>query len=170
MAEIHALFANNSRWPGMYLYAQQPIEEPNAPAQFGLFCAVRPEDPSAQVIHFVSEKWNRSDFCAVYEDAGQITRQRFVRLANALTPQQQWSESGLSHRLWVINDTVTIEALRKDFADRVLYLYTGQAEYTDAITAQKEQLLPTPLCFFLSAHLDFLPPENIIKTQKGELL
>lgn len=155
MAHLTAITAPGCPFAGVYLYQKNENE-------LGLFCAVRAEQPQSRVI-FSTENCDVVDImpCAAYEDPTGVTRQRLLKLTKTMRPRWQWSDEISQHRLWVINDTVTIEALRKDFADRVLHLYAGQEHYNHAVAAQQGQLLPQGICLFLSENEGLLPPEQL---------
>lgn len=157
MAEIKAFTVEGRPFAGVYLY-QQNDNEP------GLICAVRPEQPDSGVIFSTEPEQAVENFpCAVYEDANGITRQRLHKLQKALHPRWQWENEQGQHRVWVINDTVTIEALRKDFADRVLKLYAGQEQYRAALQERQGQLAPQDICLFLTETEGFLLPQEMTK-------
>lgn len=155
MAHCMALYSEGTPFAGVYLYQKNENE-------LGLFCAVRAEQPENGVIFSTKDcKAVKNLSCAAYDDPTGVTRQRLIKLTKALRPRWQWEDKGGQHKLWVINDTVTIEALRKDFADRTLRLYAGQEQYNNAVTAQKGRLLPQGICLFLTESEGLLPPEQL---------
>lgn len=167
MAHLAAFTTPGCPFAGVYLYQQEDTAAPDA-QRFGLLCAVRAEQPESGVVFSTGEELCVETVpCAAYDDPTAVTRQRMMKLTKALRPRWQWEEDNLTHRLWVINDTVTIEALRKDFADRVLRLYAGQSEYHAAVKAGSTQLTPQLLRLFLTETEGLLPPMHQLLRNEG---
>ena len=127
---------------GIYLYEEQCAER--AQALRGMICLVRLEDFAAGVIlpqegTLGTEKGgfplmeNFSQIYALYQDSQHTTRKRLENLAASCPPRYEASDGPVTRRLWVVNDPVAIEALRKDFADRRLYLIDGRDRYEAAL-------------------------------------
>ena len=72
---------------------------------------------------------NFSSIYSLYQDEGHTTAQRLENLARSCPPRYAFSDGLVTHRLWVINDPVAIEALREDFAGRKLYIADGHHRY-----------------------------------------
>ena len=52
----------------------------------------------------------------------------------------------MTHRLWVINDPVAIEALREDFAGRKLYIADGHHRYETGLRYRTPWPGRAPIC------------------------
>ena len=61
-----------------------------------------------------------SPVCACYEDKNHATRTRLEALSSG-EPRYEFLESGVTHRMWLINDPVAIRAIQEDFMDRELH-------------------------------------------------
>lgn len=76
---------------------------------------------------------NFSQIYSLYNDAEHVTRSRLDALS-AGEPRYEFRDgSGVTHRLWLVNDPVVIEAIREDFADRKLYIADGHHRYETAL-------------------------------------
>lgn len=75
---------------------------------------------------------NISPVYGLYEDPQRETRERIERLS-ADTPRNTCTLEGVTHRLWVVNDRLAIQALREDFQGRRIYIADGHHRYETAL-------------------------------------
>lgn len=133
---------------GLYLYEEEflsQVDQGQRRSVLGLVCRVRLEDFANGVIlpheetlskakedRFQLMKATRCNFSSIYSlyhDQGGVTRQRLLNLKNTCPPRYAFSDGLVTHRLWVVNDPVAIQALREDFAGRKLYIADGHHRY-----------------------------------------
>lgn len=133
---------------GLYLYEEEflsQVDQGQRRSVLGLVCRVRLEDFANGVIlpheetlskakedRFQLMKATRCNFSSIYSlyrDEGGLTRQRLLNLKNTCPPRYAFSDGLVTHRLWVVNDPVAIQALREDFAGRKLYIADGHHRY-----------------------------------------
>lgn len=138
--------------PGLYIYEMEFLSraDQGCPKKLrGLLCRVRLEEFSAGVVLPHEEtlskaKQDRLDLMkatgcnfspiySLYQDEGHVTMERLNRLAGSSQPRYQFSDGLVTHRLWVVNDPVAIEAVRRDFASRKLYIADGHHRYETAL-------------------------------------
>ena len=92
-------------------------------------------------------KTNFSQIYSLYPDPKHLTRQRMDQLTEKQTPRYEFSDGLVTHRMWVVNDPVAIEAFRDDFVDRKLYIADGHHRYETALNYQRhcrQEMLYTP--------------------------
>ena len=137
---------------GIYIYEEEfseKVTHGEKKALRGMICRVRLEDFSAGVVLPHEETLstakedrfrlmeatgcNFSQIYSLYQDPQHTTRKRLDGLAASCPPRYEFSDGLVTHRLWVVNDPVAIEALRKDFADRKLYIADGHHRYETAL-------------------------------------
>ena len=75
---------------------------------------------------------NFSQIYSLYMDDTGETQRRIDRLSSG-TPRCEFSDGLVTHRLWIVNDALAIEAFRSDFAARKLYIADGHHRYETAI-------------------------------------
>lgn len=75
---------------------------------------------------------NISPVYGLYEDPARETQERIERLS-ADTPRDSFALDGVTHRLWVVNDRLALEALCADFRDRSIYIADGHHRYETAL-------------------------------------
>lgn len=133
---------------GMYLYEEEflsQVDQGQSRKVLGLVCRVRLEDfangvvlPHEETLSKAKEdrfqllsatRCNFSSIYSLYRDEGGLTRQRLLNLKNTCPPRYEFSDGLVTHRLWVINDPVAIQALEEDFAGRKLYIADGHHRY-----------------------------------------
>ena len=133
---------------GMYLYEEEflsQVDRGDCRSVLGLVCRVRLEDfangvvlPHEETLSKAKEdrfqllsatRCNFSSIYSLYRDEGGLTRQRLLNLKNTCPPRYAFSDGLVTHRLWVVNDPVAIQALREDFAGRKLYIADGHHRY-----------------------------------------
>lgn len=133
---------------GMYLYEEEflsQVDRGDRRSVLGLVCRVRLEDfangvvlPHEETLSKAKEdrfrllsatRCNFSSIYSLYHDEGGVTRQRLLNLKNTCPPRYAFSDGLVTHRLWVINDPVAIQALEEDFAGRKLYIADGHHRY-----------------------------------------
>lgn len=138
--------------PGVYIYEEEfldRVDRGETKKLRGMICRVRLENFSAGVVLPHEETLSKakedrfqlmcatgcnfSQIYSLYQDEAHITRQRLDRLAASCEPRYEFSDSLVTHRLWVINDPVAIEALREDFTGRKLYIADGHHRYETAL-------------------------------------
>lgn len=134
--------------PGFYLYEEEflsQVDHGEPKKVRGLVCLVRLEDfangvvlPHEETLSKAKEdrfqllsatRCNFSSIYSLYQDEGHTTAQRLENLSRSCPPRYAFSDGLVTHRLWVINDPVAIEALREDFAGRKLYIADGHHRY-----------------------------------------
>ena len=134
--------------PGLYLYEEEflsKVDQGETKKVRGLVCRVRLEDfkngvvlPHEETLSkakedrfrlFSATRCNFSSIYSLYQDEGRVTAQRLENLSQSCPPRYEFSDGLVTHRLWVINDPVAIEALRQDFAGRKLYIADGHHRY-----------------------------------------
>ena len=134
--------------PGMYLYEEEflsQVDRGETRKVRGLVCRVRLSDfaegvvlPHEETLSKAKEdrfqllcatRCNFSSIYSLYQDEGHTTAQRLENLSRSCPPRYAFSDGLVTHRLWVINDPVAIEALREDFAGRKLYIADGHHRY-----------------------------------------
>lgn len=133
---------------GMYLYEEEflsQVDRGDRRSVLGLVCRVRLEDfangvvlPHEETLSKAKEdrfqllsatRCNFSSIYSLYRDEGGVTRQRLLNLKETCPPRYEFSDGLVTHRLWVINDPVAIQALEEDFAGRKLYIADGHHRY-----------------------------------------
>ncbi len=133
---------------GFYLYEEEffsKVDQGETRKVRGLVCRVRLEDfengvvlPHEETLSKAKEdrfqllsatQCNFSSIYSLYHDENHVTSQRLENLAKSCPPRYEFSDGLVTHRLWVINDPVAIEALRQDFAGRKLYIADGHHRY-----------------------------------------
>ena len=138
--------------PGMYLYEEEflsQVDQGQRRSVLGLVCLVRLTDFSQGVVlpHeetlskakedrfrlMTATQCNFSSIYSLYRDETGATRQRLLHLKETCPPRYDFSDGLVTHRLWVINDTEVLDALREDFAGRKLYIADGHHRYETAL-------------------------------------
>lgn len=137
---------------GIYLYEeefQDKVDHGAVKKLRGIICLVRLEDFSSGVVLPHEEtlskakedrfqlmratNCNFSQIYSLYRDEAHTTRRRMDRLAETCSPRYEFSDGLITHRLWVVNDPVSIGALREDFTGRKLYIADGHHRYETAL-------------------------------------
>lgn len=137
---------------GLYIYElvfQSGVDTGAQKSLRGIICRVRIEDFANNVVLPHEEtlskakadrlnlikatNCNFSQIYSLYPDEAHITRSRMDRLCESTAPRYSFSDGLVTHRLWVVNDKVTIAAIQDDFADRKLYIADGHHRYETAI-------------------------------------
>lgn len=137
---------------GIYIYEEEfldQVDHGEVKKLRGMICRVRLEEFSAGVVLPHEETLSKakedrfrlmqatgcnfSQIYSLYPDEKHITRQRLDNLAASCSPRYEFSDGLVTHRLWVVNDPVSIAALREDFADRKLYIADGHHRYETAL-------------------------------------
>lgn len=115
----------------------------------GIICRVKLEDPENRVVlphestltdaradrlaMLNSLACNTSPVFALYSDKSGITGRRITLLAKTCAPRYNFNDGEVSHRLWVINDPIAINAVCEDFAERKLLIADGHHRYAAAL-------------------------------------
>lgn len=137
---------------GLYIYELQfksAVESGEEMSLKGLVCRVRIEDFEAGVVlpHeetlskaktdrfnlFQATGCNFSQIYSLFPDEKHVTRERMDRICSTAAPRYDFDDGLVTHRLWVVNDSVTIGAFCEDFADRKLYIADGHHRYETSI-------------------------------------
>lgn len=137
---------------GLYIYEEEyltQVDRGQAQRLRGMVCRVRLEEFSSGVVLPHEEtlskakedrfqlmkatNCNFSQIYSLYRDEQHVTRQRLNNLADSCPPRYQFSDGLVTHRLWVVNDPVAINAIRDDFAGRKLYIADGHHRYETAL-------------------------------------
>lgn len=145
--EKEGIFKQDSL-PAVYIYEDEYKIHGQKRKVRGLLCLVKLEEYENQVIlpHEETLSKNRLDrlnlmkatFCnfspvySLYRDEERVTASRMELLASA-KPRYEFSENGVTHRLWIVNDAIAISAFCEDFADRRLFIAEGQHRYEAAL-------------------------------------
>lgn len=146
---------------GVYIYEEEfldQVDHGEVKKLRGMICRVRLEDFAAGVVLPHEEtlskakedrfrlmeatSCNFSQVYSLYQDPRHVTRQRLDNLAQTCPPRYDFSDGLVTHRLWVVNDPVAIEALRKDFSDRRLYIADGHHRYETALRYRDTRPVP----------------------------
>lgn len=137
---------------GLYLYElgfRDQVETGEAKRLMGLICRVRLEDFASNVVLPHEEtlskakedrmslmkatNCNISQIYALYQDENRITKARMENLAAGTTPRYVFDDGLVTHKLWVVNDPLSIAAICDDFVDRKLYIADGHHRYETAL-------------------------------------
>lgn len=136
---------------GIYIYEEEfltAVDHGEKKSLKGIVSLVRVEDFSAGVVlpheetlskakkdRFELMKATNCNFSQIYSlyvDENGETQRRIDRLS-AGTPRCEFSDGLVTHRLWVVNDKMALEAFRAEFASRKLYIADGHHRYETAI-------------------------------------
>lgn len=137
---------------GLYIYELAFREQINTGAEnslMGLVCRVRLEEfennvvlPHEETLSKAKEdrfnlmsatNCNFSQIYSLYHDAKHTTRNRLSHLTANQPPRYDFSDGLVTHRLWVVNDPVTVSAICDDFKERKLYIADGHHRYETAL-------------------------------------
>lgn len=143
---------------GIYIYEEEFLDKADhgeTKKLRGMICRVKLEDFSAGIVLPHEEtlskakedrfqlmnatNCNFSQIYCLYPDEKHVTRQRLDNLAETCAPRYDFSDGLVTHRIWVVNDPVSIAALREDFADRKLYIADGHHRYETALRYRDSQ-------------------------------
>ena len=136
---------------GIYIYEEEfltAVDHGEKKSLKGIVSLVRVEDFSAGVVlpheetlskakkdRFELMKATNCNFSQIYSlyvDENGETQRRIDRLS-AGTPRCEFSDGLVTHRLWVVNDKMALEAFRAEFVSRKLYIADGHHRYETAI-------------------------------------
>ncbi|MBO5252343.1 MAG: DUF1015 domain-containing protein [Clostridia bacterium] len=136
---------------GIYIYEEEfltAVDHGEKKSLKGIVSLVRVEDFSAGVVlpheetlskakkdRFELMKATNCNFSQIYSlyvDENGETQRRIERLSQG-TPRYEFSDGLVTHRLWVVNDKMALEAFRAEFASRKLYIADGHHRYETAI-------------------------------------
>lgn len=137
---------------GLYIYElifNTKVETGAEKSLRGIICRVRIEDfknnvvlPHEETLSKAKEdrlnltkatNCNFSQIYSLYPDEAHITRSRIDNLCAGAAPRYSFSDGLVTHKLWVVNDKVSIQAICDDFADRKLYIADGHHRYETSI-------------------------------------
>ena len=136
---------------GIYIYEEEfltGVDHGEKKSLKGIISLVRVEDFSTGVVlpheetlskakkdRFELMKATNCNFSQIYSlyiDENGETQRRIDRLS-AGTPRYEFSDGLVTHRLWIVNDKMALEAFRAEFASRKLYIADGHHRYETAI-------------------------------------
>ena len=134
--------------PGLYIYEEEFTAYGQTKRVKGFICRVKLEPFENGVIlpheetlsKAKQDRFNlmQTTFCnfsqiySLYMDKKHVTRSRIDALSKD-TPRYEFSDGAVTHRLWIVNDPVAIEAICDDFAKRKLYIADGHHRYETAL-------------------------------------
>lgn len=137
---------------GIYIYEEEfkdAVDHGEVKKLKGIICRVKVEDfkdnvvlPHEYTLSKAKEdrlnlmKATNSNFSQVYslyQDSEHVTLKRIDNLSATTKPRYEFDDGLVIHRLWVVNDKVSIAAIAEDFADRKLYIADGHHRYETAI-------------------------------------
>lgn len=137
---------------GIYIYEEEfktEVDHGEVKKLKGIICRVKVEDfkdnvvlPHEYTLSKAKEdrlnlmKATNSNFSQVYslyQDPEHVTLKRIDNLSATTLPRYEFDDGLVIHRLWVVNDKVSIAAIAEDFADRKLYIADGHHRYETAI-------------------------------------
>lgn len=137
--------------PALYIYEEEfrsGVTEGEVKKVKGFICRVKAEPFSKGVVLPHEETLSKakqdrlnlmkatgcnfSQIYSLYMDEEHVTRERIDNLSKD-TPRYEFSDGLVTHRLWIVNDPVAINAICEDFADRKLYIADGHHRYETAV-------------------------------------
>ena len=137
--------------PALYIYEEEflsGVTEGEVKKVKGFICRVKAEPFSKGVVLPHEETLSKakedrlnlmkatgcnfSQIYSLYMDEEHVTRERIDNLSKD-TPRYEFSDGLVTHRLWIVNDPVAINAICQDFADRKLYIADGHHRYETAV-------------------------------------
>ena len=137
--------------PGLYIYEEEfrsAVTEGKVKKVKGFICRVKAEPFSKGTVLPHEETLSKakadrlnlmkatgcnfSQIYSLYMDEEHVTRERLDNLSKD-TPRYEFSDGLVTHRLWIVNDPVAIQAICDDFADRKLYIADGHHRYETAV-------------------------------------
>lgn len=164
--------------PGLYIYEQEFTHLGQRKKVRGFLSLVKIEEEPGILTHeetFPSEVQERlalleatscqfSPIYSFYEDDGRKTMSR-IRLLSSGKPRMEFSERGVTHRLWVVNDILAIAAIWEDFAPRRLFLADGHHRWAAAAEWKKRGGPDSALMFLADAEQDMtiLPAHCLVR-------
>ncbi len=176
--------------PGLYIYEEEfltQVDRGETRKLRGLICRVRLEDFASGIVLPHEETLSRakedrfqlmratncnfSQIYSLYRDEKHVTRQRLDRLAGTCSPRYAFSDGLVTHRLWVVNDPVAIEAVREDFTDRKLYIADGHHRYETALRYRDARPQADSVMMFLADMEDdglvVFPTHRLVRNMEG---
>lgn len=137
---------------GLYIYEEEfltQVDHGETKKLRGFMCRVKIEDFSAGVVLPHEETLSKakedrlnlmkSTYCnfsqiySLYMDEEHKTGERIDNLVNTVPPRYEFNDGLVTHRMWVVNDKMTIKAIEDDFVDRKLYIADGHHRYETSI-------------------------------------
>lgn len=134
--------------PGFYIYEEEFTASGAKKKVRGLVCLVRLEEYSKGIVlpheetlsKAKEDRFNlmKKTFCnfsqiySLYLDEDHRTLNRLDALSSG-KPRYEFSDGEVVHRMWLVNDTEVIGAIREDFADRKLFIADGHHRYETAL-------------------------------------
>lgn len=147
--------------PGLYIYEEEFTAYGQTKKIKGFICRVKLEEfskgiilPHEETLSKAKEdrfnlmkatSCNFSQIYSLYMDDEHKTMNRIDALSTG-RPRYEFSDGEVTHRLWIVNDRLAINAVCDDFADRKLYIADGHHRYETALNYRnwrKEQGLAT---------------------------
>ena len=135
--------------PGLYIYEEEFTAYGQVYRVKGFVCLVKLEEFSKGIVlpheetlskakedrfHLMNATGcNFSQIYSLYNDDNHVTRNRIDALSSG-KPRYEFSDgSGVTHRLWLVNDSVAISEICADFENRKLYIADGHHRYETAL-------------------------------------
>ena len=134
--------------PALYIYEEEFEAYGETKRVKGVICRVKVEEFSKGIVlpheetlsKAKQDRFNlmKTTFCnfsqiySLYMDEEHTTLHRIDALSSG-KPRFEFSDGAVTHRLWIVNDLVAIQAICEDFADRKLYIADGHHRYETAI-------------------------------------
>jgi len=134
--------------PAVFLYEDEFLMQGQTRKVKGILCRVKLENYDNSVILPREETLskNRIDrfnlmkatFCnfspiySLYQDQKRVTANR-INMLTSFKPRFEFTQGGVTRRLWIVNDPVAIAAFCEDFADRKLFIAEGHHRYEAAL-------------------------------------
>lgn len=169
---------------GLYIYEEEflsNVTHGETKSLKGLVCRVRVEDFSSNVVLPHEETLSKakedrlnlmkatgcnfSQIYSLYQDEAHVTRRRLDNLSQTCAPRYEFSDGLVTHRFWVVNDSVAIRTLCEDFAGRKLYIADGHHRYETAINYRnqiREQGLYSPGSEYVMMMLADMADEGLV--------
>ena len=137
--------------PALYIYEEEfrsAVTEGEVKKVKGFICRVKAEPFSKGVVLPHEETLSKakqdrlnlmkatgcnfSQIYSLYMDEEHVTRERIDNLSKD-PPRYEFNDGLVTHRMWIVNDPVAINAICEDFADRKLYIADGHHRYETAV-------------------------------------
>lgn len=133
-------FLKRETMPAFYLYEQEFFHLGRTRRVKGVIGLLEPGEASAVLPQEEAEESAvgearrateppvLSPLAMLYRQEDEAALERIALLTRA-KPRYRFRQGGVTHRLWVVNDPVTLAAMRQDFAGKPLLLAGSAAQY-----------------------------------------
>ncbi len=168
----------------IYIYEEEFLEKVTSGEKKsfkGIICRVKTEDfsngvilPHEETLSKAKEdrlnltkatNCNFSQIYSLYRDEERSTLNVLDNLTKANKPLQEFSDGLVTHRLWVINDKLTISTLCEQFAPRKLYIADGHHRYETSLNYRnycREQKIYNPASEYVMMMLVDMADEGLV--------